>query len=74
MHVLLVTHNGFDAYLQQLGQVLSRLKEHNVQVHIEETFLTATHFYYLGCHVAPNDVKPGSDPCSPFPARYLIPS
>ena len=45
--ILLVSYDGFDDHLQQLEKVLLRLHEHNVQAHIEETFIAATHFDYL---------------------------
>ena len=56
--MLLVTHNGFEDHLQQLDQVLSRLRDNNVQVHIEETFLASSSFDYLGYRLTHDGIKP----------------
>ena len=37
---------------------VQRLRENNMQVRFEETFLASTHFDYLGCHLTSNGVKP----------------
>ena len=57
-NMLLVTHNGFEDHLQQLDEVLSRLRDNNVQVHIEETFLAASSFDYLGYRLTHDGIKP----------------
>ena len=46
--ILLATHDGFDAHLQQLELVLLHLNEHNLQVRAEEPFLEETHFDCFG--------------------------
>ena len=56
--MLLVTHNGFDNHLQQLNQVLSHLKDNNMQVHVEETFLVSSSFDYLGYCLTHDGIKP----------------
>ena len=57
-NMLLVTHHGFDDHLQQLDQVLSRLRDNNVQVHVEETFLASSSFDYLGYRLTHDGIKP----------------
>ena len=57
-NILLVTHHGFDDHMDQLEGLLQRLRENNIQVHIEETFLASTNFDYLGYHLTPNWIKP----------------
>ena len=44
--------------MDQLEGALQRLRDNNIQVHIEETFLASTHFDYLGYHLTPNEIKP----------------
>ena len=57
-NILLVTHNVFEDNLQQLDEILLRLRNHNVQVHIEETFLAAKSFDYLGYRHTQDGIKP----------------
>ena len=57
-NILVVTHKGFDDHMNYLEEVLQRLRLHNIQVHIEETFLAAQHFDYLGYRLTPDGIKP----------------
>ena len=57
-NILVVTHKGFDDHMNYLEEVLQRLRLNNVQVHIEETFLAAQHFDYLGYRLTPEGIKP----------------
>ena len=57
-NILLVTHRGFEDHMEKLENVLQRLHHHNVQVHVEETFLASKHFDYLGYHLTPAGTKP----------------
>ena len=56
--ILLVMSTGFDDHLQQLDEVLLRLRNHNAQDHIEENFLAVKYFDYLWCRLAPDGIKP----------------
>ena len=57
-NILVVTHKGFDDHMNCLEEVLQRLRANNIQVHIEETFLAAQHFDYLGYRLTPEGIKP----------------
>ena len=54
----LATHHGFDNHTQQLDEMSSRLWTHNVQVHVEDAFLAASFFDYLGCRLTHGGIKP----------------
>ena len=56
-NILLVAHDGFEDHLNQIDEVSSRLTNNNVQTHIEETFLAASSFDYLGCRLTHHGIK-----------------
>ena len=57
-NILLFTKKIFDHHLQRLTTVLQTLKENNLHVHIEDTFLASQRVDYLGYTLTPTGVEP----------------
>ena len=57
-NIIHFTKSSFDHHLQRLYSVLQRLQEHNLHVHIEETFLATKEVDYLGYTLSPKGIKP----------------
>ena len=57
-NIILFTKSSFEHHVQRLSSVLQRLQEHNLHVHIEETFLATKEVDYLGYTLSPKGIKP----------------
>ena len=57
-NVLLYTKLDFGHHLQRMGLVLETLKQNNLHVHVEETFLASQRIDYLGYTLTPTGIEP----------------
>ena len=57
-NIILFAKSSFKHHVQRLSSVLQRLQEHNLHVHIEETFLATKEVNYLGYTLSPKGIKP----------------
>ena len=55
---ILYTKKDFDHYLQRLEQVLFRLQENDIHVHVEDTSLASKKCNYLGYTLPPKGIQP----------------
>ena len=56
--ILLYTNKDFSNHIQQLKQIIIKLKQNYLHVHVEDTFLASKKVEYLGHTLTPKGVQP----------------
>jgi hypothetical protein len=57
-NIILFTKKAFEQHVNRLVQVLERIRQQNLQVHVEETFIASQEVDYLGYSLSSKGIKP----------------
>ena len=65
-NIILYTKSTFSHHVRRLGAVLEQLKQNNLHVHVEQTFLASKRVDYLGYTLTPKGIEPQSNKILPI--------
>jgi hypothetical protein len=72
-NIILYTKSTYEHHVQRLGTVLQQLRNNNLHVHVEGTFLASKRVDYLGYTLTPKDIEPKTAKILPI-LRFSAPT